>query len=101
MSEYRLQITRADDGAKVRLVPGGKQERDFAKEIVVAFVDKLPTDHMLDALAKKGVGVFRSEAQVRRAMRQVLTDVARPQLEQAILDAVRDVFRHAKNEVDP
>lgn len=100
MSEYTLEITRAGS-AKVPLKPGSQREKDFVQDIVAAFLDKFPTDRIIDALAEKGVGVFKTQAQVQAAARDVLATVARPHLEQAIYDAVRDVFRKAKNEVVP
>jgi hypothetical protein len=56
MSEFRLAIVRAD-GQRVLLMPGGRAEHDLIQACA-------------DAILAKGVGVFRTEAHVRRAIEQ-------------------------------
>jgi hypothetical protein len=66
-SKYRLVICRIDD-EPVMLMPGGQGERD----LVSAIVDKVT-----------GVGVFRTQAQVR--------DTVRRAIEAVLLDAKAEV----------
>ena len=67
MSEFRIAILRPD-GERVWLVPGRKGTLTE------------PGEHDLiqacpDAIVAKGVGLFRTEAQVRLAIEQGITEV--------------------------
>lgn len=57
MSAFLIRIARKD-GAPVYLYPNGKGERD-----------------LVDAIVAKGVGFLRTEAQVRKAIEDVLLDL--------------------------
>lgn len=57
MSEFLIRIARKN-GDPVHLYPNGKGERDF-----------------IDAIIAKGVGLLRSEKQVRAAISEVLMDL--------------------------
>lgn len=61
MSEYVIAITRAD-GGRVLLKPGGHAERDLIASVT-------------DAVIGRGVGLFRTEAQVRAAIAQGFDEV--------------------------
>jgi hypothetical protein len=70
MSQFRIAIVDRDTGRQVLLVPGGVAERDLVEDVV-------------DAVLDRGVGFFRTEAQV----------------EQAIRDSMREVLRKLKSDV--
>ena len=70
-SKFRISITRTD-GAQVHLVPGGHGERDLVNAIV-------------DTALAKGIGVFRTEAQVKAKLES----------------AIREVLNEIKSEVRP
>jgi hypothetical protein len=71
MSQYRIAIVRADQGP-VYLRPGSVGERDLMEAIA-------------NAAVARGVGLFRTETQVRAA----------------IVEGTRDVLRALKSEVLP
>lgn len=64
MSRFRVSIHDTVTGAAAHLVPGGQGERDL-----VAAATK--------AIVAKGVGMFRTEAQVKAAIEEGLQDVLR------------------------
>lgn len=70
-SQFVIRVERAD-GESVELIPGGHGERDFIAACTAAIV-------------AKGVGVFRTEAQVKAA----------------ILGGIHDAFLAVKAEVVP
>lgn len=100
MSDYFVSI-RCGAETKQRFAPGSAGERDFVHECTRAIVAKVRLDRSVDAIVKQGVGIFRTEAQVRRAVATVLAETAGPQLRQAILDGIRDVLHDLKAEVRP
>lgn len=62
MSRFRITITNTETGEQARLVPGSTGERDMITAVT-------------DAVVRKGVGVFRTEAQVRKAIDAGLREV--------------------------
>ena len=72
MSRFRIVIEDTETGEQARLVPGSTGERDMIRAIT-------------DAAVRKGVGVFRTEAQVKKA----------------IDTAIRETLYEMKREVKP
>ena len=81
MSEFRIAILRPD-GERVWLVPGRKGtltepgEHDLIQACTAAIVANLDSQReaCLDGIVAQGVGMFRTEAQVRKAVAVGLRD---------------------------
>jgi hypothetical protein len=72
MSRFRISIVDTKTGQTASLVPGSTGERDFVASIT-------------EKVVRKGVGIFRTEAQVKAA-----------------IDAgVKEAIKELKREVDP
>lgn len=61
-SKYLVSIVGVDDSVIVRMRPGGTRERDLVTAVT-------------EAAVAKGVGLFRTEAAVREAIRAAFDDV--------------------------
>ncbi len=64
MSRFILSIVDTVTGAQAKLRPGGSAEKNLVEQAV-------------NAIVKKGVGVFKTEAQVRKAIQEGLTEAIR------------------------
>jgi hypothetical protein len=118
-SEYLIRITRVD-GGPVYLRPGGKGERELVATVVEAALGKEATSveaapdvatAVIEAAIAKGVGVFRTEAQVRKRLQEAFDDVCGPiraeqglqikTLRRKLTDAFNETLRDLKTEVVP
>jgi hypothetical protein len=60
-SRFRIRIEDTSTGREANLVPGGQGERDLIESCVAA-------------IARRGVGVLRTEAQVQAAIREGIAE---------------------------
>lgn len=100
MSVFRVCIVRPD-GSPVLLYPGSQGERDLVTALTATITANLHlTDTLPDSILEKGVGLFHTEAQVRRAIETALTELA-PRLTIGITSSIQDVLHALKAEVQP
>jgi hypothetical protein len=76
MSRFRICITDTQTGERAVLVPGSTGERDLVKSVT-------------DSIVRKGVGLFRTESQVKAAIEAGLKEV--------FLELKREVAPHGKS----
>jgi hypothetical protein len=118
-SDYLIRITRADQGP-VYLHPGAIGERNLVTAVVDAAIGKEATSvesdvdvvtAVIDAAVSKGVGVFTTEAQVRKRLLEAFDEVCGPiraeqglrlkTLREKLTLALKETLKDLKSEVVP
>lgn len=102
MPAFLLQIV-GPDGVLARFPAGTKAglERPLIEACTQAIVTQLVTDGLqacVEAIVAKGVGYFKSEAQVEQAIRDGLSETLDARLTQAIDAGITETLRALKED---